>query len=591
MIVRSNFFQYGELGERIAGIRDSEIHKNSANEILNMTITEVNTLRVAKQYRPMNITVEKIIKVIDTKYNFYIVVTLSQIITFSRDNQVIASLIHGLSVNENTNVNIFDNQIFISNSFFAFNDWGYIGTSNFKSTMVPPMKNKKNTKIDIYKVSNNNGTLACVFMQTYENPILINIGNEAVLYDSNIALKRIYKLYKANVFISDIENPYDGLIFGVMQTWYNVPNESYVIGRTTAAFYHEVYDNLYKGTYYTNLTGGTSGELNYGQLLDINNIVDVSLIQNRLAIATRDTIYFSKQFDYNNFRNATGDTDAFYIVPSPINNNQANIKKLGSNNGLFAFTDKGIYGIGLQASLTPFASTSIVKIVSDVPCSYETQIINNSIYYISLEGELYCVQIEYSGGQPVFKNSLVEKFDYEKRTKYISFTNIDGRISLLATTDENKVFIYDTLELGVFRRVSLELPGNEKKFGLGIDIIGNKTYYIKTYQNYKNARLKLNIPYLYTEKGGSYLNDEKSIVKPLVINTLNEDREAIEEIKINDNKMNNIYKESDDKYGLYRSTKEYKISDGITIDIETKENNRVLELRGIEMFINVVPDN
>ena len=77
----------------------------------------------------------------------------------------------------------------------------------------------------------------------------------------------------------------------------------------------------------------------------------------------------------------------------------------------------------------------------------------------------------------------------------------------------------------------------------------------------------------------------------MVINTLNEYREEIEEIKINDNKMNNIYKESDDKYGLYRSTKEYKISDGITIDIETKENNRVLELRGIEMFINVVPDN
>ena len=123
MIVRSNFFQYGELGERISGIRDSEIHKNSANEILNMTITEVNTLRVAKQYYLMNITQEKIIKVIDTKYNFYIVVTLSQIITFSRDNQIIASLGHGLTVNENTNVNIFDNQMFIENSFFAFNDF------------------------------------------------------------------------------------------------------------------------------------------------------------------------------------------------------------------------------------------------------------------------------------------------------------------------------------------------------------------------------------------------------------------------------------------------------------------------------------
>ena len=93
-----------------------------------------------------------------------------------------------------------------------------------------------------------------------------------------------------------------------------------------------------------------------------------------------------------------------------------------------------------------------------------------------------------------------------------------------------------------------------------------------------------------TEKGGSYLNDEKSLVKPIVINTLNEDREAIDYIKINDHQMNNIYKESDDKYGLYRSTREYKISDGIDIEIGTKENNRVLELRGIDMFINPVAD-
>ena len=277
-------------------------------------------------------------------------------------------------------------------------------------------------------------------------------------------------------------------------------------------------------------------------------------------------------------------------MPSPINNNQANIKKLSSNNGLFAFSDKGIYGIGLQASLTPFNSTSIVKIVSDVPCSYETQIINNNIFYLSSEGELYCVQVEYSGGQPLFKNSLVEKFDIEKRIKYISFTNIDGRISLLATTEENKVFIYDTLELGVFRRVTLDFEGNFKKFGLGIDIIGGTTYYIKTFQNYKTAKLKLNIPYLKTDKGGSYLNDEKSLVNPIVINTLNEKRDSIDYIKINNHQMNNIYKESDDKYGLYRSTREYKVSDGINIEIGTKENNRVLELRGIDMLITPVAD-
>lgn len=590
MWTRSNFFQYGELGERIAGIRDSEIHKNSANEIVNMTVTEVNTLRVAKQYRPMGIASERIIKVIDTKYQFYIIVTIYHIVILSRDNITLSFLAHGLPVNENTNVNIFDNQIFILNSFFAFNDSGVIGVSNFRSTIIPPMKNKKNTKMDVYKILNNNGTLQCTFMQTYENPILVNSGNNIVLYDSWTWLKRVYKTFKASVNIADISGAYDGMLFGVMQTWYSVPNENWVVGQSYVSFYTEIWDPLYVGSYFQNITGGTQGELNYGQILDIHNIVDVSLIQNRLAVATRDTIYFSKQFDYNNFRNSTGDTDAFYIVPSPINNNQSNMKKLNSNNGLFAFTDKGIYGIGLQVSLTPLNSTSIVKIVSDVPCGYETQIINNNIYYISLEGELYCVQVEYSAGQPIFKNSLVEKFDIEKRTKYISFTNIDGRISLLATTDENKVFVYDALELGVFRRISLEFTGNFKKFGLGVDIVGGQTYYIKTFQNYKTAKLKLNIPYLKTDKGGSYLNDEKSLVKPIVINTLNEDREAIDYIKINDHQMNNIYKESDDKYGLYRSTREHKISDGIDIEIGTKENNRVLELRGIDIFINPVAD-
>ena len=138
--------------------------------------------------------------------------------------------------------------------------------------------------------------------------------------------------------------------------------------------------------------------------------------------------------------------------------------------------------------------------------------------------------------------------------------------------------------------MSLELPGAYKKFGLGIDIIGGISYFVKTYQNYENARLKVNIPYIYTEQSGSYLNDERSTINPIVINMLNEDKEAIESIQINNHGMNNIYLKENDKYGLYRSTREYKVSEGITIGIKTKENNKVLELRGIEMKVNAISD-
>ena len=67
-------------------------------------------------------------------------------------------------------------------------------------------------------------------------------------------------------------------------------------------------------------------------------------------------------------------------------------------------------------------------------------------------------------------------------------------------------------------------------------------------------------------------------------------KEAIEYIEINNHRMNNIYLKENDKYGLYRSTREYKISEGITIDIKTNENNKILELRGIEMLVNAISD-
>ena len=71
MISRINLFNYGEVGERLAGIRESEIHQQSAQKIENFVINEMGNLKIAKKWK------ENILKnaelfnhLFDTKYDF-----------------------------------------------------------------------------------------------------------------------------------------------------------------------------------------------------------------------------------------------------------------------------------------------------------------------------------------------------------------------------------------------------------------------------------------------------------------------------------------------------------------------------------------
>lgn len=49
MIATNNIFNYGEVGERLSGIRDTEIYQQSAQKIENFVINEMGNSKIAKK--------------------------------------------------------------------------------------------------------------------------------------------------------------------------------------------------------------------------------------------------------------------------------------------------------------------------------------------------------------------------------------------------------------------------------------------------------------------------------------------------------------------------------------------------------------
>ena len=93
---RSNFFRYGEVGNRLNGIRESEIYEYSANKITNWYITEAGNLKAAKKYRGIGLVNDEILEVIDTRYHFFIIVTIRELVSFNKTTKTpISRLVHG----------------------------------------------------------------------------------------------------------------------------------------------------------------------------------------------------------------------------------------------------------------------------------------------------------------------------------------------------------------------------------------------------------------------------------------------------------------------------------------------------------------
>ena len=167
---------------------------------------------------------------------------------------------------------------------------------------------------------------------------------------------------------------------------------------------------------------------------------------------------------------------------------------------------------------------------------------------------------------------------------------------LIAFKEEktDTLYLYEQLEYKIFRRFSLKLdkPINDfifcNKYILGL-IDGIAVKLNETENNVAKAILRINPPYMKTEKGGSYSNDYSSRVLRVFIKVLNENKEAIKGIKINDKVVtkNDI---ENDLFNVFKIETSFPILNGFNIEITTKENNKIFEILGIDTKIDVISD-
>jgi len=83
----SNYFQYGEVGTGITGLKESELFQGSANTIVNMDITELGTLKVAKEFEYTGLDLlEPPVTMLETNFSFHIFIGENKIFTTSADS-------------------------------------------------------------------------------------------------------------------------------------------------------------------------------------------------------------------------------------------------------------------------------------------------------------------------------------------------------------------------------------------------------------------------------------------------------------------------------------------------------------------------
>ena len=114
-VFKSNMFVYGEVGERLSGIRESEIYQQSAQKIENLIINEMGNLKIAKKLEATNFQ-HNLIQLIDTKHNFYVGVTKdNNVATYSKTNNDIGNLLytHPITVKNIRIIKMCDNRLFV----------------------------------------------------------------------------------------------------------------------------------------------------------------------------------------------------------------------------------------------------------------------------------------------------------------------------------------------------------------------------------------------------------------------------------------------------------------------------------------------
>lgn len=606
MFTTNNIFNYGETGERLGGIRDTEIYQQSAQRIENFVINEMGNLKIAKKLKeyavnglPINIE-----HIFDTKHNFYIAVGNETVVTIKKDFENNNSpLLYQYNIGNFSNISYADEKLFVIDDtgnvkVLEFNQDGNIGASNFMNLLKFPVQEKQELTIDLYKIYQIGNDLRVTLIGTYNSPSLSIRSGRIFLSSSTLQIERLYLQYRTFSNINDIAGAHVNMVIGVLHRYFPETNGNYIIGNTPVKLGSS--DSI---TSIQSLSGSgdvQGGEFSYGKIINFNSgIVDVGIYRDRLYFIKENTFYFSEISNYFNFRNGIRQSDPFFFKPTPINNVFPKVIKAETGNKIYVATNKGVYVISAYQT---FSSTSYsVFVASEIPCREAGVLIKDDFYYISTENSLKCVQmIPNAQGYESYSVVDVEKYDIYTECEKIEKLKYDDRLMLVATKKKkgsneiifNKLCLYQALEFNLFRRFTINIDFSiEKGKLLSLDkyLIKDKSFFRECDNNVAKAFLRMNTPAITTKIGGRYGNDYSSQVERVFVKVLNQDQEAIKTVKIAGTSIEKFPGE-DDLFSVFRLDKSFPILNGYDIEVITKENDKIFEILGIDTSISTNGD-
>lgn len=606
MFTTNNIFNYGETGERLGGIRDTEIYQQSAQRIENFVINEMGNLKIAKKLKeyivnglPINIE-----HIFDTKHNFYIAVGNETVVTIKKDFENNNSpLLYQHNIGNFSNISYADEKLFVIDNtgnvkVLEFNQDGNIGVSNFTNLLKFPVQEKQELTIDLYKIYQIGNDLRVTLIGTYNSPSLSVRSGKIFLSSSTLQIERLYLQYRTFSNINDIAGAHVNMVIGVLHRYFPETNGNYIIGNTPVKLGSS--DSI---TSIQSLSGSgdvQGGEFSYGKIINFNSgIVDVGIYRDRLYFIKENTFYFSEISNYFNFRNGIRQSDPFFFKPTPINNVFPKVIKAETGNKIYVATNKGVYVISAYQT---FSSTSYsVFVASEIPCREAGVLIKDDFYYISTENSLKCVQmIPNAQGYESYSVVDVEKYDIYTECEKIEKLKYDDRLMLVATKKKkgsneiifNKLCLYQALEFNLFRRFTINIDFSiEKGKLLSLDkyLIKDKSFFRECDNNVAKAFLRMNTPAITTKIGGRYGNDYSSQVERVFVKVLNQDQEAIKTVKIAGTSIEKFPGE-DDLFSVFRLDKSFPILNGYDIEVITKENDKIFEILGIDTSISTNGD-
>lgn len=607
-------YSLGEVGDKIGINKDSPIYNLTANRIINLLPTETGSLKILKQFSGKVIDETlNILQAVNTKYNYYILILDSGIVTVNKETNTVINKYNfdsGWSFTRNSNGAVLIDKFLLvpvtdGTTFkrldYEISDDGQAGiNADFANSIRNPIKNRGKVKVDIYQVRNmliteSKKELRAFKVSTTENQEF-SVEEEILKfrYNTDLNLTRIFYPYRTDLVnvtpINATENEYFVSIYDPE----TIEGGKWYLGNQEITFSEKTNDTT--GTYYKKATlgEGTLGKtqlLNFGIMKPLNSDTAFTIAleyQNRMIVSDGSYIYFSRVGDYNYFLNDSGTSDAFFIKLTNVNGEEPKILKMISGRGIWVITDKGIFLIGYNQIIT--GSTVDVRLITDDSATTECCLVGNSLFYLTSDNELKCIQnVTSTTGYVDFDTFFVDKFFNTENISKLSEINIDNKKYLLASLKASQTYsnytvgayLYSEIKNNAFSRVSVEFPA--ECIGFNTNLFSINTILTVSQNNVADAYLKLNPPPVTTQKYGNLRNDSVTTITRLTMKVFEEKGNSIQSVILAGNNTSKIGESFQGIYNVYTVMISKFLKDGVDIKLTTKQNDEELEIQATEI--------